>query len=153
MGDRIPEKFDAVRSKVKNWLIEERVKYTPMKVADWVWGYAGEKENQVFQVYQVSGRPESLMVAIGADLSDYQQLISKLSEQDRRALLFEVRLALLSIDVEFDIPNNELRLIPVQRQIFVDDGLTRTEFWDKVYNIHKAMLAILWTVERRCPLE
>jgi hypothetical protein len=153
MADRIPENFAAVRSTIKDWLVEAEVRYTPLKLSNSVWGYSAENDDQVFMVYQMSGQPEKLMVALIADLSDYEQLISKLSAQDRRALLFEIRFALLAVDVEFNIPNDELKAIQVERQIFLEDGLTRTVFWDKVYNIHKAMLAILWAVERRCPLE
>ena len=138
MADQIPSDFDGTRKHVKALIQEHRCEFAPNKGPGWVWGYAIEKDGQAFSVYQRSGRPDALFISLSADISDYNHLIESLSVTDREKLLFEVRLALLSCDVEFEILNNELRdSIMLMRLLFVQDGITRTAFWDKVFAIHK----------------
>lgn len=154
MADQIPSDFDGTRKHVKALIQEHQCQFAPNKSPGWVWGYAVQKDGQAFNVYQRSGRPDALFISLPADISDYNHLIESLSETERENLLFEVRFALIACDVEFEIPNNTLRdSITLIRILFVQDGITRTAFWDKVFAIHKATLALLWTIERRIPLQ
>lgn len=154
MADQVPLEFDATRKTVKALIREHQCQFAPNKAAGWVWGYAVQKDEQAFSVYQRTGRPDALFISLSADISDYNHLIESLPPKDRDDLLFDLRFALLACDVEFDIPNNAVRdSVLLTRQLFVEDGITRTVFWDKVFAIHKATLALVWTIERRIPLQ
>lgn len=130
------------------WITEQQYRFTPVKHTGWVWSYAFKKDGFGFSIYQKNGRPESLFVAVNAELDDYRQRIDALSELDRAGLLFDLRFALLNFDVEFDIPKNELKTVNISWQIFAE-SLTRAEFWRVAFQIQKALLATMWTLERR----
>jgi hypothetical protein len=140
--------FDAIRKKIKDWILEQQCKFTPTKRQGWVWSYTVEKGGYAFSVYQLTGRSNSIFIAVSADLDDYQQRIENLPEKERMELLFEIRFALLNVDVEFDIPNDELKTVEIYWQIF-SDKLTQAEFWEKVFQVQKALLAIVWVLERK----
>jgi hypothetical protein len=150
-GDKIPEEFNKVRSQVKKWIIEAGCRFTPSKGSNWVWGYGVRKVEQGFTVCQLSEHPEVLILSLAADLIEYQQLFETLSLKKRKELVFDIRLALLNQDVESEVPD-DLKLVRLQRELFVDD-LNRTQFWDKVFHIWKAMLAVTYLVERCIPLD
>jgi hypothetical protein len=151
MADRIPENYEKVRSKIKNWVIEEHCQFTPAKDAEWCWAYSVSKDQTSFTVFQYEGRPESLFLTVVIDLIEYQQLFQALTTEEQRNLVLNVRLSLAPQDVEYHVAD-DLVQVNLVRQLFVED-ITRTTFWDKVFGLNKAVLVILWKVEQRLPLE
>lgn len=139
--------FDEIRKTVKDWVVERQFRFTPSKDQGWVWGYNIEKGDFGFSVYQPSGHPEVLIIRVNADLEDYQSRVEDLSEKERMELIFDLRFKLLNLSIEFDIPNDELKVEEIYRELMTE-SLNKTDFWESVFQIQKGLLATVWTLER-----
>lgn len=143
--------YEETRRLIKEWILEQKCKFTPIKDNITVWHLAVEYGTEfAFGVNQERQRPETVFQSVSIDFEEYRQRIDRMTAAERHDLVFALRFMLLGMDVQFNISGDNLEMITLSQQLFVAD-LTRTLFWSKVFALQKAVLGIFWTLERALP--
>lgn len=122
----------------------------PQNIAGTQWGWvAQDQRERKIVVGQLEGRDDVLIIqAAVAFADDGPQPLDGLSDPDRTAFLWDLRLKLLQMDVEFEGLEHPLRRLTFSDRIFAD-AMTKDEFFRRVSAVRKALLMALWTIAAR----
>jgi hypothetical protein len=80
---------------------------------------------------------------------DVRERMDGLSDDDRAALFWDVRLQLLQMGVSFEGLSNSPERVGIRASIF-GDGLTKDAFFQRLHHVNRATLALRWNIMRAC---
>lgn len=79
---------------------------------------------------------------------DFNKHFSETEPTDRNNLLWDMRIGLLGMDVDFQGLTEPLERVDVTTRIFAD-ALTKDRFFERLSKVERALLFLSWTVGRR----
>jgi hypothetical protein len=139
----------AAQVSVKAWLLSEgyRVESTTSPDTHWLL-VATDESGRPLAVGQKVDRPERLMITATSQVADeHQRKFEALAKKRRDDFLWDVRFALLQTNVEFDGLNEPVGLINVGELVYLD-ALTKDCFMQRVSQVRKAQLLVLWKFQQ-----
>lgn len=96
-------------------------------------------------------RDDALYIISSVRISEaHRATLARMSKADRSNLLWDLRLGLLRLELEFVGVNDPLELIEV-RQIIYEDGLTKDRFFARLRRVFSGCMLIHWSVGRVQP--
>lgn len=138
-----------VEKKISGWLSEEGWKLTPETRPEFRFVViADDGSGRKLAISQHSQKPDRVTIEGGVAFGDEQaKKFAALSAAKRQDFLWDLRFDLLATDVEFSGLGEPLRRITLAQPIFYD-GLTKDAFMQRVSEVKKALLLVLWKISR-----
>jgi hypothetical protein len=141
---------DAIRRRVQNWLTTRFNNVVPQESQECFWQLTGLDEmGGGLDVSQFRSKPELIYIQGTIKLSPvHQQKFVKMSPKERFDFISELRLMLLSIDVEFSGIDDPLETILIVNPLFVDT-LNRDAFINKLAWVNRGVLSMIVMLDRK----
>ncbi len=141
---------DQIRRRIEGWLAREFEKVLPFSDPGALWHLtAKDKNGRGFDVAQLAARPDRILVQATIEvLSNYRQRLAEMDARDRRDFICDLRLRLLSMDIEYKGLEYPLEQIVVA-QLFFIDNLNRNVFFEKLASVNRAVLSILVMLDKK----
>lgn len=138
-----------IRLKIRSWLIEQGYSIQPKDDPASKWGLiALEYGKQEFGFFVGVFSPHTIQLALTLPVDDFQAKLDALPAQARHEFLYDLRIALIAFDVNFNIPNGSFSELEFGTGVFVE-GLTRAGFFQAVGELRKAILLTAMMLERK----
>lgn len=151
----LSEKVREIKEKVLNWLKEEALSPDEVSDPNAYFNFGIRIANMPFNVVQNVRNLDSIFVGTNIVLSPSQQSLIKdnMDKKKRQEYFWNLRLALLMNNElgEFQIkpsPPNDVREIFVSSKRVFYDGLTKNELIHAIHSVFKAVMMIVWMLER-----
>ena len=145
--------LEAKRKKVERWLVEEGWSMVPAELAvplKMAWVIAAEMQKTTIYAFQQPNRPDQLFIQGSVGLNNSQRAVFfGLSSEQRKAIIWDLRLDLLKLGVDFSGVSEVLEVVHVRQAVF-NDGLTKDRFMQRVGAVSRAQLFVAWTFARHC---
>lgn len=107
-----------------------------------------EPEGLAVHVAQMRGREDLILIAGSVAFDDANSArLQRLAPDRRAAFLWELRLELLKMGVQFYGIELPIHRVGISAPIY-EDGLTRDAFVERLFRVKRALLFILWAYER-----
>ena len=139
------------RDRIKQWLsCEWNVSDLENETIPWSFEVSTD-DNPGVIVMQSKLYPDQLLIKRSVVIDEVRQAaLRERSALERRDILWEMRLGLLNLRVEFYGIKEPLTEITVYGAIY-DDGLTKDALLQRVGQVSKGVMLVAWTLERRLP--
>jgi hypothetical protein len=136
-------------NRIRAWLLDEKYSVQDGGEEDKTFVLIANESTDTgfgFGISQEVGKPRVIALALTLPFDRYQPLLSDKPEE-RYSFLRELRLQLIQFDVEFNLPL-DFTSVMIAKHIYLD-GLTEDSFWRHVHEMRRAMLVVIWTLERK----
>ena len=139
--------LDDVEKRVRQWLLEEGWQLDAESRPDYKFAIvADDGSGRKLIVSQQSQKADRITIEASVSLSDdHVKKMEKLQQKKRRDFLWDLRFELLQTDVEFTGVGESLQRVVVGQPIFYD-ALSKDVFMQRVSEVKKALLLVLWKV-------
>ena len=136
-----------VEKKIRQWLLEEGWQLAPETRPDFRFVIiADDGSGKKLIISQHSQKPDRVVVEGAISVSDdHAKNIAALPPKKRQDFLWDLRFDLLATGVEFSGLGEPLQRISLVRPIFYD-ALTKDMFMQRVSEVRKALLLVLWKI-------
>jgi len=138
------------KEQIQKWLMEDGWSLRQESGKEAVWAFVGEDRlGRKVVVGQNIGREDEVILqgTVRFDEATTDR-IAQLREDERNDFLWDLRFELLRTDLEFAGVEAPLKEIRVTERIFFD-ALTKDTFLQRVAEVRKGVLAVIWMVNRR----
>lgn len=142
-------KFQMTQSQIIKWLVQDgwKVSDSPSGDAEWLVTCEDDAGRRLV-VGQKKNRPDLVILQGGVTLPDLQREVGdRLRPKSRESMLWDLRLFLLQMGVEFGGIEWPLDKVRVSQRLYVD-SLSHNEFVQLLLRIKNALLAVIWSVSR-----
>jgi hypothetical protein len=141
-------KFLKIRDQVSEWCRAGGFEAQPLAAPNVYWALRVVRKAVIVAVSQPVATPDRIAIAGALELAEWHKAkIDALSEDERRELLWDLRLRLLTFDVDFVIAR-QLQSATISRQVFTD-GLNRSAILAALRQVNAALLTYVACIERR----
>jgi hypothetical protein len=140
---------DRLRLDIKGWLMAEgwEVSERDHEQARWILVGEDSRKRRVL-VAQARFPPEQIRIQATVEVSElHRQHFAALPPQVRESVLWEIRLRLLGMHVEFSGVGEPLERVHLNQRIYLD-GLSRDALMQRVSEIKDAMICVIWLTLR-----
>ena len=136
-----------VEETIKTWLVEEGWSLTEQTQPELRFAIVAQDEaGRKLIVGQENKRPDRIVIQASVTYGpDDQKRFNALPQKKRREFLWELRFDLLQMDVEFGGLSEPLQRVSVSQLIFYD-ALLKDAFMQRLSEVKKALLLIMWKV-------
>jgi len=138
------------REMVEQWLVEQGYRVKHVQGENRVWALDITDHSGIsFTVSQHSARRDEIVIGASLDIDgDIARRFSGMKESERNSWLWDLRLRLLSQDVESDGIAYPLRSITIF-QFLYRDGLTQDAFFQRLFHVRKGIQIVTAMICRR----
>ncbi len=105
-----------------------------------------------FLVSMGLGAPDIIGFSLTVQLAQWQSSLNSLAIKERKEFLYDLRLRLLSFNVESPIPLEDLPKVIISTVLYVEE-LGKPKFWSAIYELQKAAVCVLWSFEKKFTLD
>lgn len=145
------EERSTVRVKLEQWLTEEGYVTKALKDAQTHFTFAVEHRlGIILTVGQLLKNKDRITIIGTLDISDEdQKKLREIPEKQRNDFLWDLKFALLSNDIPFEMLANNLipyRILVTQAIWY--DGLTKDRFMQTIHRAIKAVVMVLWKFDQ-----
>ena len=150
-GDSVRNQRSAeIQAQIQTWLMEEGWRIRAENVPDAEWFLSGESEARVrIGIGQKRGRQDQIIIQGSVTFQQEQQeQIARLPSEQRNDFLWDMRLSLLNLGIEFSGIAEPPQEVRISQRIYYD-GLTKDRFLQRVSQVRNGVLTVLWMVARR----
>lgn len=114
---------------------------------------AEDKDGKKVNIAQSKGKDDVIGINTAALLLDSQkEELNNMDENERSKILWQIRLSLINKNVGFSPIGLPLDFIKVSQVIYYD-GLTKDNFMQRLLLVYRALLLVMWMVERSLGVE
>jgi hypothetical protein len=138
-----------VEKRIRGWLSEEGWQLTAETRPEFRFVViADDGSGRKLIISQHSRKPDRILIEGAISFADdHAKKFAALSAAKRQDFLWDLRFDLLATDVEFSGLAEPLKRITLAQPIFYD-ALTKDSFMQRVSEVKKALLLVLWKVSR-----
>ncbi len=137
-----------VEADISRWLSEEGWQLSPYTQTDLCFGVAADDGSTKLIVAQLAQMPDRISIEAGITIiDDHVNKFAGLPEKKRREFLWDLRFALLQMDVAFQGLSEPLQQVMVGQTLYCD-ALTKDLFMQRLSEVEKAVLLVIWKVGR-----
>ncbi len=140
---------DSLRLNIKDWLMSEGWAVSEREHAEAHWVLVAEDSSKRRVVLAQARSPaEQIRIQATVEFSDqHRQQFAGLPAAQRDAVLWDVRMRLLSMHVEFSGLGAPLERVHINQRIYLD-GLSRDGLMQRVSQVKDAMICVIWSTLR-----
>jgi hypothetical protein len=140
---------DEVEDRIRKWLLDEGWQLTEQAATKIRFAFVAQDGTGLKMVIsQPADKADRLSISANVTIDDKaNKMLGALPQKKRREFLWNLRFALLQTDVEFGGISEPLKQVSVGEPIFYD-GLSKDRFMEKLSQVRKAILLILWSFAR-----
>jgi hypothetical protein len=140
---------DKLRLDIKRWMMAEGWAVTEREHDQAHWILVGEdRGKRRVSLAQPRSPAEQIRILAKVELSAaHRQQFAALPAQVRDAILWDIRMRLLAMHVEFTGINEPLQQVQLSQRIYLD-ALTRDALMQRVSQVKDAMLCVIWLAVR-----
>ena len=138
-----------VKDKIQKWLLDEgyKIQTVPNEKASFAI-MATDSQDIKTQIIQPKGKDDLAVIVAGITFSEEQQSALKNKEvKERTRILWEMRFGLLNMGVGFGGITVPIKNIQVSTHIY-HDGLNKNAFMEKIAQVKRAVLFVLWSINK-----
>jgi hypothetical protein len=138
---------EETRDQVQNWLMNEgwQISEQPHQEAEWLIR-AEDAARRRIMVGQDKARPDMIRLEARVNLAEeHAAMFASLPDEDRRAILWELRFRLLALNVDFVGVAEPMQGVLLTQRIYMD-GLTKDSFLQRFTNIRNAVITVIWSI-------
>lgn len=139
-----------IKAKIQTWLMEDGWSLRKETPSEGLWAFVAEDQfGRKIIVGQKVGKEDEILIQGAVSISDNtSDRMSRLSEDELNALLWDLRFELVRSNLEFSGISLPLKRIEVVERIF-SDGLSKDRFLQRTSEVRKGVLIVLWTLARK----
>ncbi|HKZ80924.1 MAG TPA: DUF2299 family protein [Pyrinomonadaceae bacterium] len=138
------------RSRIQSWLMQEGWKIGELPITEAaLWGITATSDiGHVIIVAQPRQPTDRTIIQASVTVDDdTKRQIAAMSQEKRQEFWWRIRLGLLEMGLEFSGFAEPINLLGVSQRIY-DDGLTKDEFLQRVSQVKRGVIFILWMIQR-----
>lgn len=141
---------ERIRETVREFLEEDQWKLGEVSGPDLAWGHlATDRQNRRIVVAQRKERADEILIQARVTVHENtRSRLQALIPEDRRGFLWDLRMALLQMHVDFNGVTDDPTEIRVMTRIFFD-GMSKDVFFERLSNVRRALLTVLWMLNRK----
>lgn len=141
---------ERIRETVRGFLLEDQWQLGDVSGPDLAWGHlATDRQGRKLVIAQRTGRTDEIVLQANVNVHETTRAkLQALIPEDRKGFLWDLRLALLQMNVEFNGLNDDPQNIRVVSRIFFD-GMSKDVFFQRLSEVRKALLTVLWMLNRK----
>ena len=130
---------EARRNKVQQWLMEEGWQVGLRILPDTVWVLTCEDQGKRhITIVQETGRKDRIAIVAALSVgAQHQERLNQLPQKERRELIFELRQAIILLDVGYAGIQEPLKQMIFDQRIY-DDGLSKDAFLQRITKVRNA---------------
>lgn len=141
---------EEVRARVQSWLLSEGWQLTEKPHADATWLVeARDAGGRHVIVGQKKGREDQILLEGAVGIAErHREQLALLPLAERLDILWNLRFALLGLNVEFNGVEEPLTRVMIGQRIYFD-GLTKDRFLQRISLVRNGIIAVIWSIARR----
>jgi hypothetical protein len=141
---------DRIRETVREFLIEDQWQLGELSGPDLAWGHlATDRQGRKLVVAQRKERTDEILLQARVSVHENTQAqLRTLIPEDRKGFLWDMRMALMQMNVDFNGISDDPTNIRVVSRIFFD-GMSKDVFFQRLSEVRRALLTILWMLNRK----
>ncbi|MGD9117297.1 MAG: DUF2299 family protein [Dehalococcoidia bacterium] len=139
-----------IREKIRTWLMEDGWSLRQDMPKQGLWAFIAEDQfGRKIVVGQRENKEDEIVIqgAVNID-DDTTDRIGRLTEDERNALLWELRFELVRTNLEFSGISLPLKRVEVLERVFLD-ALTKDRFLQRTSEVRKGVLIVIWVLSRK----
>ena len=138
------------RPKIQNWLMQEGWQVGEAQADNTAWALTATNPlGHVVVVAQPQQASDMIVLQASIVFDDsFRHQFGSLDQAARQNVLWDIRLGLLQLGVEFNGLDDTPNQFVVSQRIY-DDGLTKDAFAQRLSQVKNAMLFVLWSISRK----
>lgn len=143
------EKGKEVEEKIRNWLLEEgfKVKLLSNEHASFNFLAEDQEGRKVNIIQLIKDKDKILIVTKASLLEEQKQKLMKLDSETRNRILWTLRFGLLNREIGFSGIGVPLESITLSMSLYYD-GMSKDKFMHRLLEVRKALLFVMWLVDR-----
>jgi len=141
---------ERIRETVRGFLIEDQWRLGELSGPDLVWGHlASDRQGRKLVIGQRRDRTDEVLLQARVSVHENTRAqLKALIPEDRKGFLWDMRMALLQMNVDFNGITDDPTNIRVMTRIFFD-GMSKDVFFQRLSEVRRALLTILWMLNRK----
>lgn len=136
---------------IEQWLVERGCRFTDIQEKSLAWALdITDHAGISFTVFCPVARRDEITISSGIDID--QEILKKINAmkaEERNALLWDLRLVLLSLNIESEGVGYPFKSVNIYQFIY-SDGLTKDTFFQRMFHVRKGIQIVVAMCKQHC---
>jgi len=139
-----------IKEQIQTWLMEDEWSLRQQAPEQGLWAFIAEDQlGRKIIVGQRASREDEIIIQGAVNISDdTTDRISRLTEDERNNLLWDLRFELVRTNLEFTGIDLPLKRVEVIERLFLD-AMTKDSFLQRASEVRKGVLIVIWVLARK----